>query len=255
MDDQIDDYLYQLTEVVNSVLEDRLVGLYLCGSTVLGDFNEKISDIDVLCIVKRPLKESEKRALAKNLSHQTLPSPGAGLEFYVVLEQEAAQPHSLLSYEFALLTGQDIDDKVKEEEMDEGLLMDFAINVQSGKTLTGRAKEEVFGSIPKPWLEEAMKGSLRWHNSHIFHPYYDPYGHEAVMNACRTWCFKETGVLTSKTRGTKWALKQWPYSEVIRRALAIRQGTWHELLDAEEIQQLLQFVRSNHDSARIPSAI
>ncbi|WP_176764645.1 aminoglycoside adenylyltransferase domain-containing protein [Natribacillus halophilus] len=254
MDDQIDEYLYQLTEVVNAVLHDRMVGLYLSGSAVLDDFNKHVSDIDVLCVVKRPLKAVEKQALVQGLSDNALPSPGVGLEFYVVVEKEAAHPHSLPSYEFALLTGQTFTDKVEEEGVDEGLLMDFALILQSGRTLTGRPKEDVFGKIPKPWLHEAMNGSLRWHEKHIFHPFYDPYGHEAVLNACRSWCFKETGVLTSKTKAATWALQLFPDADVIRHALAIRHGQRHDLVNVEEIQPFLRYVISKNLS-KIPSVI
>ncbi|QQK80678.1 DUF4111 domain-containing protein [Salicibibacter cibi] len=254
MDDQVDDYLHQLSEAVNSVLEDRMVGLYLCGSAVVDDYDNDVSDLDVFCIVKRPLKASDKDALAQALAYHALPSPGAGLEFYVVLEEEAAHPHSLLSYEFALLTGRNFEDKVAEEGMDEGLLMDFAMILQSGKTLAGRPKDKVFGSVPRPWLQEAMKGSLRRHEKQIFHPFYDPYGHEAVMNACRTWCFKETGILTSKTRGMKWALQQLPDSNLIRHALSVRRGQEHGLLKHEDIRALIHFVISK-TPVKVPSAI
>ncbi|AXF55535.1 aminoglycoside adenylyltransferase domain-containing protein [Salicibibacter kimchii] len=254
MDDQADDYLHQLSETVNAVLGDRMAGLYLSGSAVVEDYDKDVSDLDVFCIVKRPLKASDKEALTRALTHDVLPSPGAGLEFYAVLEEEAARPHSLLSYEFALLTGGNFEDKVSEEGMDEGLLMDFAMILQSGKTLAGRPKEKVFGNVPKPWLQEAMKGSLRQHEQQIFHPFYDPYGHEAVMNACRTWCFKETGILTSKTRGMKWALQQLPDSNLIRHALLVRQGLAHDLLNNEAIRSLIHFVISK-TPVKVPSAI
>lgn len=254
MDDQVDDYLHQLSDAVHAVLEDRMVGLYLSGSAVVDDYDKDVSDLDVFCIVRRPLKASDKEALAQALAHDVLPSPGAGLEFYVVMEEEARHPHSLLSYEFALLTGRNFEAKVSEEDMDEGLLMDFAMILQSGKTMAGRPKEKVFGNVPKPWLQETMKGSLREQENQIFHPFYDPYGHEAVMNACRTWCFKETGILTSKTRGMIWALQQLPDSNLIRHALRVRQGRAHDLLNHGDVRSLIHFVISK-TPAKVPSAI
>ncbi|GAK14445.1 streptomycin 3''-adenylyltransferase [Geomicrobium sp. JCM 19039] len=242
MDDQIDDYLDRLATTLQSLLKKQLTGVYLSGSLVMDDWIPTNSDVDVMCIVDRPLKDSVKLKLVDQLAEERLDPPGSGLELVFVLEDEVIKPHSLPSYEYVLTFQQNIGVKVKEEGMDEGLLMDFTICYQSGKTLIGKPIEEVFGVVPKPWLNEAMKGSLRWHKAHVFHPFYDPYGHEAVLNACRTWCFKENGRMTSKTKGALWAVSRWSDSDVVSHALSIREGSRTDRLDEERVHAILDHV-------------
>ncbi|GAK07346.1 streptomycin 3''-adenylyltransferase [Geomicrobium sp. JCM 19038] len=242
MDDQIDDYLRHLKEVVSTVLKDRLTGLYLSGSKVLGDYDEEVSDLDIFCVVNRPIRAEDQQRLLELLSEEELEVPGNGLEFLCVLEEEVTHPHSLPSYEFVLIKRRGLDAVMKHEGMDEGLLMDFTICYQSGKLIAGKPAQEVIGEVPVPWLNEAMKGSLRQHKLNVFHPFYDPYGHEAVLNACRSWCFKELGRMTSKTKGAIWALKRWKNSKVIEQALLIREGKWDKRLDEGAVHELLDHV-------------
>ncbi len=45
------------------MLGDGLVGLYLYGSMVTGDFDDHISDVDLLAVITAPLNEDEFRRL------------------------------------------------------------------------------------------------------------------------------------------------------------------------------------------------
>lgn len=51
-DTEIDGLLSRLTDDIRRSLDDSLVGLYLYGSLVTGDFDEKNSDIDLLAVVR-----------------------------------------------------------------------------------------------------------------------------------------------------------------------------------------------------------
>lgn len=62
----INDALVMLTEGVDKIIADDLVGLYLTGSLTYGDFDPESSDIDFLAIMKNPLS-SEKFQQIKQL--------------------------------------------------------------------------------------------------------------------------------------------------------------------------------------------
>jgi predicted nucleotidyltransferase len=51
--------LVELREMLQSVLGDNFVRLYLYGSRVEGDADPE-SDYDVLCVIKRPLRRDQK---------------------------------------------------------------------------------------------------------------------------------------------------------------------------------------------------
>lgn len=70
---------------LKTILGHNLVGVYLHGSAVLGDFSRERSDIDILAVSHHDLSPQEKRAIADQLSSASLPYPvGGELEFHVV---------------------------------------------------------------------------------------------------------------------------------------------------------------------------
>jgi hypothetical protein len=62
--------LMMLTEGVDKIIGNDLVGLYLTGSLTYGDFNPDSSDIDFLTIMKKPLSQ-EKFEQIKQLHNKT----------------------------------------------------------------------------------------------------------------------------------------------------------------------------------------
>jgi len=55
----INDLLKDLLLNIKTVLNDKLVGLYLYGSLVIGDFDVDISDIDILAATTKDINEIE----------------------------------------------------------------------------------------------------------------------------------------------------------------------------------------------------
>jgi predicted nucleotidyltransferase len=60
----IAELLDALVTGIQAVLGDNLVGVYLRGSLVTGDFDPRTSDIDFLAVTERPLSEIEFASLA-----------------------------------------------------------------------------------------------------------------------------------------------------------------------------------------------
>lgn len=56
---------------IRDALADNLVGVYLCGSLALGDFDPEKSDVDVLVVTELPLSDAEMRRLAA--FHESMP--------------------------------------------------------------------------------------------------------------------------------------------------------------------------------------
>jgi predicted nucleotidyltransferase len=68
----VETYVEEVTERLKELLGADLVGHYLHGSVVLGDFAESRSDIDVVAVSSRPLSPEEKKAIAERLSQGAL---------------------------------------------------------------------------------------------------------------------------------------------------------------------------------------
>ena len=71
-------------------VESTLVGVYLHGSAVLGDWYQGVSDIDVLVVSReRSLSAAEELSAVLNDARAC---PGVGLEVSVVAARDAAAP-------------------------------------------------------------------------------------------------------------------------------------------------------------------
>ncbi|MCY3978343.1 MAG: nucleotidyltransferase domain-containing protein [Chloroflexi bacterium] len=61
--DNVGAILDQLTAGLRSILRQRLVGVYLYGSLITGDFDPGISDIDLVVVIAEELDEASFKAL------------------------------------------------------------------------------------------------------------------------------------------------------------------------------------------------
>jgi predicted nucleotidyltransferase len=61
----VNELIKQLLSKIRTILGSKLIGFYLEGSLVLGDFDLKTSDIDTLAVVSNDIDEKEYEAFKK----------------------------------------------------------------------------------------------------------------------------------------------------------------------------------------------
>lgn len=238
----LESYVERTSKVISSVLGEYLSGLYLTGSAAFDDITDK-SDVDIIVVVSESLLLLQKQALAEKLRHDVLPCPFAGLELIVVGKETSRRPGMTATYEFAMDTGENWGNNVLYGGVEKELLLEFAICRQYGRTLIGPPPTEVFGKVSRAALLSVLLDILREHENHVHHPFHDPYGHYAVLNACRAYRYFKTGELCSKTEAGKWAMSQGWKDPVIEQALAIRMNRFKEKLSQMKVKSFLKNVR------------
>lgn len=72
---EVEPYIQALVERLRQVISADLVGVYLHGSLVLGDFLPRRSDVDAVAVTRRSPSREKKRALSQLLSQRSLPCP------------------------------------------------------------------------------------------------------------------------------------------------------------------------------------
>jgi hypothetical protein len=85
-------YLRELTARLVAILDDRLVGAWVVGSSALGDFDARRSDVDVQAVCSTRPARAELEELTRLLSHEALPCPVRGLEFVLYARADLADP-------------------------------------------------------------------------------------------------------------------------------------------------------------------
>lgn len=230
-------YLEKIVEILNNQLGDRLSGVFLFGSASYGAYEPGVSDLDVQAIVNEHLGWQEKGELARLLSQAELPCPAAKLEFVCYALQNINPESRDPRFELNLNTGPGMEDHLTldpGEESSHWFLLDIAMGRETGKTLYGPSPAELFGSIPRLWVLEAISESLDWHQQHeLVSP-------NSVLNAARGWRYIVTGQFGSKQAGAEWAQQQLDCPPVVGQALAARRSG--QALDQAEVLKLYEVV-------------
>lgn len=210
-------YARDVAAAAAAALGPRLVGVYLHGSAVLGGFDARRSDVDILVVCDGPVPPPQQAAIADALGEQRLPCPARGLELSLVTARAARQVSAEPAFELHMTTAPD-DAKVIDGHRSGGdadLVLHFAVCRSAGRLLgPGRPTAEVFGPVPDDLVLAQLAAELRWGAGHA------P-GEYAVLNACRAWRFAADGALVSKIDGGQWALARvhGPDRELISTAL------------------------------------
>lgn len=210
-------YVREVTERLRTALGDKLVGVYLHGSAVLGDFVPERSDVDVVAVSDGPLTDDERDAVGEKLSSESLPCPARELELHVVDRSSLEGLGESPRFELHIATNPGRVVSGRGHGGDPDLVMHYAVVRQCGATLAGPPAPEIFPTVSRQRLVQAFAGELRWALEHASPAY-------QVLNACRAWRFLEENVLTSKLAGASWGRERVEDTALIDVAVRNRRG-------------------------------
>jgi hypothetical protein len=232
-------YTEEVCRALRETLGAALTGVYLHGSAVLGGFDPRRSDIDILAVTSRSLSRDERHAVAARLSHGRLHCPAAGLEFGLVTEASARTLSPAPLFEIDVSSGRGKSDQVAFGAAAEGgtdYVMHFASCADHGVALYGPDPASTFVRIPRGYLLEAFYGELGWALEHAPLEY-------QVLNSCRAWRYLDEGVLCSKIDGGQWGRRRVGKPNLIAAALARQRLSSDEPLDEADVRAFVQRVR------------
>jgi hypothetical protein len=239
LDQATTDYLEEVLTVCDRVLGMAGGAIWLTGSLATSDYRAARSDIDVVVVSSGGLSPDSKDALVDGLRHRSLPCPAHGLDLIAYSRQQVESVPRTPHYEVSIATGADWEDEVSKGGPYPGGLVDLAVARQSGRSVCGPTPQELVAAIPVPWILEELLNGLHWHTERIHHPFHDPSGSNAVLNACRALYYLRHRTLVSKTTGAEWHLGQEAHPVVVS-ALAVRRSACPSRLDHGSV---LGFVR------------
>jgi hypothetical protein len=192
---EIQDLCQALLHGLNTVLGDKLYGVYLYGALAFPE-GGPTGDIDFHVILSETLNDREKSGL--NDLHETLardfPPLGVGMDGYYILLEDARHTspprHQLLA---------DVVDK------------SWALHrehIRAGRciVLQGPDPRQVYPAASWPELESALQGELDYVAKHL-----TDYPAYCVLNLCRLiYSFDTRDVVVSKRWSARWARDAFP---------------------------------------------
>jgi streptomycin 3"-adenylyltransferase len=222
--------------VLRDALGSALIGVYLHGSAVFGDYDRARSDIDILAVCAAPLEANERTRLGTALGRDALPCPAnAGLEFSLVTQDAARDPAPAPPFE---LHGWDEHGRVRpgEGRGDPDLPRHFAVVRQTGLVIHGQPAADVLRDVPLDEQLALAAGELDWAVGNASQS-------TRVLTACRAWALSVDGGYRSKRDGAEWALEHGAPA-VVAEVLADHRAAKTSRPDPEAVAAFVASVRT-----------
>lgn len=242
---EVNDVLETLVPRINDVLGENLVGLYLFGSLVTGDFDLRLSDIDLAAIVARPLSPGDLEQLERlhaGMAHE-FPVWDDRIEvgYLTRADINPFDPRAIMAI---ISPGEPFHPRIAEHSW----LFNLRVVREAGITLWGPDPRTVIGPISDAALVAGLRARMAewraWTDEEIppMHAGGQAY---VVLTMCRALRAFRTGDWASKRQSAEWAMRQASgWVPLIRQALAWREAEPTGPVDLAAAQaQMLAFTR------------
>jgi predicted nucleotidyltransferase len=220
---RVRELLRELLGELSAALGDAIEGVYLFGSLTSGDFDEALSDVDLLVAVTSDLDDLQFRRLGEMHDSFARRHPDwADRLDLSYLSREALGSCKLRESPIVVISP---GEPLNRKQTSPGWVMNWHGVRKQGVTLLGpppqrliaRTSESDFVAAVRTHLRE-MPFRTRQSRSPKFHAY-------AVLTVCRGLFTCRNGGQASKTQAALWAMQQYPsWEDVIREALDQRTG-------------------------------
>lgn len=220
---QTESLIKAFVEESEAILRDNLSGVYLHGSAVMGCFNPRKSDIDLIVVVERPVSDPVKRAYMDMVVRYNALGPAKGIEMSVVLRSVCRPFVYPTPYELHFSAGhlawyeEDPDGYIREMNgVDKDLAAHFTVINKRGRCLYGPPVKEMFAEVPGSDYMDSL-----WYDVEGAPEEITEYPMYLTLNLARVLAYREEGLVLSKKEGAEWALRKLPaeYRPLIEDAL------------------------------------
>jgi len=236
----------KFVEKSKDILGNNLVGVYLHGSAVMGCFNEKTSDIDLLVVIHHDMTEEEKHQYMDMVVELNTLAPTKGIEMSIVMKS-VCKPFvyptpfelhfSVAHLEWYKNIPQDYVLKMKGTDKD--LAAHITILYHRGQCLWGEEIHDVFEAVDeKAYFDSIWYDIENAEEDILENPVY------VTLNLCRVLAFKKEKLILSKQEGGIWGLAHVPekYRTLIQQALDEYGSTGTVKLDEQEAVEYARYM-------------
>lgn len=215
---EVNNLISQLLTRIKAILGKKLIGLYLEGSLVLGDFDPETSDIDLVAILESDVNDQEFEKLQK--MHEDLENNHKlwinRIEVCYISKDAINSTRTKKSNIVNISPGEPFHRTKSQKEW----LMNWYLTREKSKTLFGPDPKTTIDPISKEEFIQSVKDHAKsWGDwvGRMRNRYAQSY---AILTMCRALYAYKNGDQISKTQAAAWAKKELPSrSELIDKAL------------------------------------
>lgn len=244
--ENINNLLGALFSNIQSVLGEKLVGLYLYGSATAGDFDEDLSDVDLLAAVKTDITDKEFSELEK-MHHEFVQKYP---QWKDRIEVAYLSLHGLKTFKnersqiVVISPGEPLN--IKDAGHD--WLINWYVIQENGIALYGPNQRTLIPEISKDeYLEWVKKQALTWRERINDLDEQSTRGSAAyaVFTMCRAMYAAKYGHQVSKKYALSWAKSEFPqWTSFLEAAQEWRKRQWEAKKETigSELPQVIEFV-------------
>ena len=242
---EVNNLLNLILTRIKSVLGDKLVGLYLGGSLVLGDFDPNISDIDLVAALTSEIDDKEFKEL-KNMHAQLVQEykPWHDRVEVCYVATAALKKVKISTDNIVNISPGEPIHRIKLKPI---WVTNWYLIRQKGRTLFGPPPKTIIQPISKAEFIQSVKQHAQSWNKWILNMHTRSAQAYAILTMCRALYAYTKGNQTSKAKAALWAQAQLPqWAGIIQNAL-----TWRQIndkhIDKIAHQQTVAFVNHVRD--------
>lgn len=217
----VDALLRSLYYQMQRILDKNLIGLYLYGSLVTGDFDLEVSDIDTLAVTFSDIDDEEFERLHAMHDDLAAKNPNwAGRIETQYLSAKALQTFKTQRSQIAVISpGEPF--HIKDAGID--WLMNWYIVREHSVTLCGPSPQTLIPPISKAEFLRASREHAMYWTEWIEQPRDGHWQSYAILTLCRALYAAKNGEQASKKQAARWTQEQFPqWTSLIQKALVWR---------------------------------
>ena len=224
LDPHVNAVLEILLKRMQAILSQKLVGLYLYGSTVLGDYTDKVSDLDLLAALSSDLSDAEAEAIRQMHADIVAEFP----EWDDRIEVQYTSTQSLAHFKAQRHVMGNISPGEPFHIIEAGAewLVNWYFVQTYGLVLYGAPAADIIPPLTEQDFIDAVREHIlmwreyindlsEWHGSQAY----------AIMTMCRGLYTVTHREHVSKQKSADWGIGAYPqWAELIRNAIVWRQA-------------------------------
>jgi predicted nucleotidyltransferase len=239
----INELLDSLLSQIQTILNQKLIGIFLYGSLVWGDFDRDISDIDLLAVTSSDIDDEEFGALQR-MHHDFVAEHKQWDDRIEIAYMSVAALRTFKSHtsEIAIISP---GEPFHRKEAGRDWSINWYMVREKGITLFGPDPKTLIDAISKEEFIHAVREQAKDWSSWIYSMRERKSQAYTILTMCRALYAYKTGDQVSKRQAALWAAKELPqWSSLIENALLWRQAWRDETVDHDAtFPETLRFVQ------------
>lgn len=216
----------ELSTQIQETLGDKLVGLYLYGSLVTGDFTPDVSDIDLMAAITDDIDEMTFQALNAMQDRFIAAHPvwqdRLEIAYVSLAALKTFKSHS--SKIVIISPGEPF--HIKDAGND--WLINWHMVREQGLTLIGPPPQDIIAPITQEEFIHSVKTQVQEWREWIYTSDHRPWQAYAILTICRALYACRFGTQVSKLQAARWAKNELPeWDDLIANAILWRQN-WRD---------------------------